>query len=77
MATTRARQARRAIQRAKESFIDKLLDEYTANPNAALRKCYEHFGKDRFENALKIYMHQHVVQTAMALAIKHCVKETA
>ena len=72
MATTKSRRARRALQHAEQSFIDKLLDEYTADPNEALKKCYEHFGKDQFENALKIYLHQHVIGTALKLAMKHC-----
>ena len=72
--TTKARQLRRATQRFQETVIDKLLDKYTQNPNAALERCFDVFGRERFENALRVYLHQHVAKVAMELAVKHCME---
>ena len=70
MVATRSPKIRRSREPKQQKLIDRLLDHYARNPDEALRVCFEHFGREKFENALRIYLHQHVAKVAMELAIK-------
>lgn len=62
-------------QDALATMIDNVLDEYARNPNAALEICCKQFGRERFQNSLRVYIHQHVAKTAMQLAMKRCFEQ--
>ena len=84
MSTTRSRRIRRqrsfsvqqrAQQHREQAIVDQILEEYKKNPNEALNKCFNEFGRDEFENALRVHLHRHVAMVAYQLAIKDCVRE--
>lgn len=74
MSTTRSRRERRAKSQKIASEAERITDIYLKNPNAALQSCYQAFGKEKFQNALQMHLANHVVETAVKLAVKKCME---
>ena len=70
--TTRARTLRRENERVTLSAIDVMLDVYNQDPNQALRLCFKWFGKDKFQQVLKMYIHRNLIKMSFVKAVQKC-----
>lgn len=70
--TTLSRKIRRAEQKFDSKIMDAFLTLYSQDPNAALKWCFEKFGKEKFEYALKLWIETETAQRAMVYAIRRC-----
>ena len=81
MSTTKSRKRRRAHlqvaylqKRVIENTVDAMLDAYYVNPNHALSLCFGWFGRDRFQNVLRRFIHYNYAKTAFVLAVVYCIE---
>lgn len=73
MSATKVRKLRRQQQRVIATAPEQIADAYNEDPNKALVLGYEIFGRENFEKAVRVYLHQHWAKVAFMLAARRCI----
>lgn len=53
-------------------FLDRMYIRFKRNSNSALKLCCVRFGRERFSNSMRMYIHRHTLKVSMQLAATRC-----
>jgi hypothetical protein len=62
-----------ALTFAEKKLLATLTENYAVAPNETLMDCFQRFGKQEFQDVLRIILPHHLVDVSMRMAIRRCI----